>query len=238
MRAASPTGAVSACSSIRRSLARTRTYAVYPRDEAATPRCCPRSAPTCCSRRSVDEMYPAGRADPRLGRRRSATCSRASTGPASSPASPRSSASCCCRRCRMSPCSARRTTSSSWSSAAWCADLCIPTRIESVPTVREADGLALSSRNAYLSAEERRIAPALYRTLQRGRSGRLVRRRRGRTRRVGRGRAAARRLHAVDYVTVRDAQTLAPWQDRTRPGRVLAAARLGNTRLIDNVPLG
>jgi pantoate--beta-alanine ligase len=39
-------------------------------------------------------------------------------------------------------------------------------------------------------------------------------------------------------VTVRDAQTLALWQDPTHPGRVLAAARLGNTRLIDNVPLG
>ncbi len=44
-------------------------------------------------------------------------------------------------------------------------------------------------------------------------------------------------FEAVDYVAVRDAETLASWQDPTRPGRVLAAARLGNTRLIDNVPL-
>jgi pantoate--beta-alanine ligase len=42
----------------------------------------------------------------------------------------------------------------------------------------------------------------------------------------------------VDYLTVRDAATLRPWTDRARPGRVLAAARLGKARLIDNVPVG
>jgi pantoate--beta-alanine ligase len=117
-------------------------------------------------------------------------------------------------------------------------DLWIPCYIDGVPTVREADGLALSSRNAYLTPEQRQIAPALHRTLDAVASG------------VASGADAVERAEwgeaellragfdAVDYVAVRDAETLAPWQDPSRPGRVLAAARLGNTRLIDNVPLG
>jgi pantoate--beta-alanine ligase len=117
-------------------------------------------------------------------------------------------------------------------------DLWIPVRIEGVPTVREPDGLALSSRNAYLTPEQRRIAPALYHTLVAVASG------------VASGTDAVERAEwgeaellregfdAVDYVAVRDAETLTAWQEPTRPGRVLAAARLGNTRLIDNVPLG
>ena len=116
-------------------------------------------------------------------------------------------------------------------------DLWLPTRIEGVPTVREADGLALSSRNAYLTAEERQIAPALYRTLSSVAAG------------VASGADAVERAEwgeaellragfdAVDYVAVRDAYDLSSWQDPRRPGRVLAAARLGKTRLIDNVPL-
>jgi pantoate--beta-alanine ligase len=117
-------------------------------------------------------------------------------------------------------------------------DLWIPTRIEAVPTVREADGLALSSRNAYLTPEQRQVAPTLHRTLDAVASG------------VASGADAVDRAEwgeaellragfdAVDYVTVRDAETLALWPGPTRPGRVLAAARLGSTRLIDNVPLG
>jgi pantoate--beta-alanine ligase len=117
-------------------------------------------------------------------------------------------------------------------------DLWVPTRIEAVPTVREEDGLALSSRNAYLTPEQRRVAPALHRTLDAVASG------------VASGADAIDRAEwgeaellragfdAVDYVAVRDAETLALWQGPTRPGRVLAAARLGSTRLIDNVPLG
>jgi pantoate--beta-alanine ligase len=117
-------------------------------------------------------------------------------------------------------------------------DLWIPTRIEAVPTVREADGLALSSRNAYLTPEQRQVAPTLHRTLDAVASG------------VASGADAVDRAEwgeaellragfdAVDYVAVRDAETLALWQGPTRPGRVLAAARLGSTRLIDNVPLG
>jgi pantoate--beta-alanine ligase len=117
-------------------------------------------------------------------------------------------------------------------------DLWIPTRIEGVQTVRAPDGLALSSRNAYLTPEQRQIAPALHRMLDAVASG------------VASGTDAVERAEwgeaellragfdSVDYVAVRDAQTLALWQDPTHPGRVLAAARLGNTRLIDNVPLG
>jgi pantoate--beta-alanine ligase len=117
-------------------------------------------------------------------------------------------------------------------------DLWIPTRIEAVPTVREGDGLALSSRNAYLTPEQRQVAPTLHRTLDAVASG------------VASGADAIDRAEwgeaellragfdAVDYVAVRDAETLALWQGPTRPGRVLAAARLGSTRLIDNVPLG
>ena len=117
-------------------------------------------------------------------------------------------------------------------------DLCIATTIESVPTVREPDGLALSSRNAYLTPEQRRIAPALYGTLQAVASG--VSSGEDAVERAEWGEAELLRagFNSVDYVTVRDAQTLALWQDPTHPGRVLAAARLGNTRLIDNVPLG
>jgi pantoate--beta-alanine ligase len=117
-------------------------------------------------------------------------------------------------------------------------DLWIPTRIEAVPTVREVDGLALSSRNGYLTPEQRQVAPTLHRTLDAVASG------------VASGADAVDRAEwgeaellragfdAVDYVAVRDAETLALWQGPTRPGRVLAAARLGPTRLIDNVPLG
>jgi pantoate--beta-alanine ligase len=117
-------------------------------------------------------------------------------------------------------------------------DLSLPVRIHGEPTVREPDGLALSSRNAYLSAEERRIAPALHRTIgtvathvagganptQQSRWGTDILERCG--------------FAKVDYLEVRDAETLAPWPGPTRPGRVLAAARLGRTRLIDNVPVG
>ncbi|HKR20596.1 MAG TPA: pantoate--beta-alanine ligase, partial [Stellaceae bacterium] len=113
-------------------------------------------------------------------------------------------------------------------------DLDIPVRIESVPTVRESDGLALSSRNAYLSADERARAPLLQRTLREV------------ARDFAGGDAAApdRGIEAllaggfakVDYLAVRDAETLEPLRP-SRPARVLAAAWLGRTRLIDNVAL-
>jgi len=114
-------------------------------------------------------------------------------------------------------------------------DLDIPVAVAAVPTVREADGLALSSRNAYLTAAERAAAPALYRTL-----GAMAAR-------FAEGEDAAG-LEAwgqeelrtagftkIDYVAVRDAETLAPATGPDGPARVLGAAWLGKTRLIDNV---
>jgi pantoate--beta-alanine ligase len=115
------------------------------------------------------------------------------------------------------------------------ADLDIPVEVVGVPTVREADGLALSSRNAYLSAADRAIAPALHRALQAVADGL----------RQGRGpqelchRAAADLLAAgflsVDYVEARTADTLEILTRLDRPARILAAARLGGARLIDNI---
>jgi pantoate--beta-alanine ligase len=115
------------------------------------------------------------------------------------------------------------------------ADLDIPVRIEACPTVREADGLALSSRNAYLDAAQRTIAPVLYATL------------RDTADRIAGGEAAKSALNAacaaltgagfskVDYVALADAETLAPLKTLAGPARLLAAAWLGGTRLIDNV---
>ncbi|MGH7014566.1 MAG: pantoate--beta-alanine ligase [Stellaceae bacterium] len=113
-------------------------------------------------------------------------------------------------------------------------DLDIPVRIEGVPTVRESDGLALSSRNAYLSADERARAPLLHQTLREVARGF-----------AGGDRAAPERgirallaagFAKVDYLEVRDAETLDPPQS-SRPARVLAAVWLGRTRLIDNLAL-
>ncbi|HXP32207.1 MAG TPA: pantoate--beta-alanine ligase [Stellaceae bacterium] len=117
-------------------------------------------------------------------------------------------------------------------------DLDIPVRIEGVPTVREADGLALSSRNAYLSPEERRIAPALHRAL--AAVGERVRRDGvAPAAAAAEGRAALLRagFAKIDYLEICDAESLAPLERLDRPARVLAAAHLGKTRLIDNLTL-
>lgn len=117
-------------------------------------------------------------------------------------------------------------------------DLDIPVRIAGVPTVREADGLALSSRNAYLSAEERRIAPELARAL-RSAAAALAQDPKAVATELMCARAALERAgFAVEYVEVREADTLAPvTAEVMTPSRVLAAARLGSTRLIDNMPI-
>jgi pantoate--beta-alanine ligase len=117
-------------------------------------------------------------------------------------------------------------------------DLDIPVRIAGVPTVREADGLALSSRNAYLSPEERRIAPELARVL-RSAAMALAQDPKVVATELTRASAALDRAgFAVEYVEVREADTLAPvTAEVTAPSRVLAAASLGRTRLIDNMPV-
>lgn len=117
-------------------------------------------------------------------------------------------------------------------------DLDLPLAIKGVATVRENDGLAMSSRNAYLSAEERRVAPALYATL----SQLATDVREGGNVALLRAEASIALLAAgfakVDYIDVRDAATLAAYDPSAhRKGRVLAAAWLGKTRLIDNRPL-
>ncbi len=114
-------------------------------------------------------------------------------------------------------------------------DLGLAVAVHGVATVREPDGLALSSRNAYLDARERAIAPTLYRTLTA--LAEAVSGGAAPEAEAARGRAALldSGFAAVDYVALRDAETLAPVADPTRPARALAAARLGRARLIDNV---
>ncbi len=115
------------------------------------------------------------------------------------------------------------------------ADLDLPVHVIGAPTIRETDGLAMSSRNAYLSPQERKTAPALHRALQAAASAI----------RAGRSpqRACAEAMKglkmtgfATDYLQARQAASLAPLTaDYQGPIRLLAAARLGRTRLIDNI---
>jgi pantoate--beta-alanine ligase len=117
------------------------------------------------------------------------------------------------------------------------ADLDMPVRIVGGETVREPDGLALSSRNAYLGGDERRIAPALHATIAAVAQAAAG----GADPAEAEAKAALDLLAAgftkVDYVAVRDGENLQPWTGAERPGRVLAAAWLGGTRLIDNVEI-
>ncbi|MFN4143420.1 pantoate--beta-alanine ligase [Aestuariivirga sp.] len=115
-------------------------------------------------------------------------------------------------------------------------DLDLPIEVIGIPTVREEDGLAKSSRNVYLSKSERQQALAIYRNLVNAAD------------RIRAGvnpqtatRSATRTLMAlgfkVDYVSARNAETLAIPQHRDEPMRLIAAAWLGKTRLIDNIPV-
>ncbi|MGE0157992.1 MAG: pantoate--beta-alanine ligase [Gemmatimonadales bacterium] len=117
-------------------------------------------------------------------------------------------------------------------------DLDIPVHVEGVATVREPDGLALSSRNAYLTAEERRIAPALHRAIRAVAQGVEAGASPEGECALARDALLREGFREVDYVAVRDAETLEPVADASRPARVLAAARLGRARLIDNVAVG
>ncbi|NEU10656.1 pantoate--beta-alanine ligase [Methylobacterium sp. BTF04] len=118
-------------------------------------------------------------------------------------------------------------------------DLDIPVSIEGVPTLREPDGLALSSRNRYLGPQERAQAPRLHAVLARIAEGLVAGKPADPL--VAQGRAAleAAGFGPVQYLEVRDADSLAPVPDVSGgPVRVLAAAYLGTTRLIDNVAAG
>jgi pantoate--beta-alanine ligase len=116
-------------------------------------------------------------------------------------------------------------------------DLCMPVNVVGVSTVRADDGLALSSRNGFLSAAQRRVAPLLHQTLLDCREA------------IACGfdnflqlesHARMQLLQAgfvPDYFAIRDARTLKAVTDETEEVAILAAARLGSTRLIDNVQL-
>jgi pantoate--beta-alanine ligase len=116
-------------------------------------------------------------------------------------------------------------------------DLDIPVRIVVCPTVRESDGLALSSRNSYLSAEERRQAPALFEALACAEE--MVRRGGAKAADVAAAirEALAARAPAgsVEYVKIVDPRTLADVELARPPALVALAVRFGRTRLIDNV---
>jgi pantoate--beta-alanine ligase len=115
------------------------------------------------------------------------------------------------------------------------ADLCLPVEIIGAPTVRESDGLAMSSRNQYLTPAERQLAPRIFATLESA------------TRRLGSGeddfaaieRAAIESLTAAglrpDYFSIRNAQDLSPPHADTRHLVVLTAVRMSRARLIDNL---
>jgi pantoate--beta-alanine ligase len=114
-------------------------------------------------------------------------------------------------------------------------DLDIPVRIEGVPTVREIDGLALSSRNIYLSPEERRVAPRLHQVLT-DTAAVLRERPASVAPALAAGSATLNGVgFVVDYLELRDTADLSPMSALDRPGRLLAAARLGHPRLIDNI---
>jgi pantoate--beta-alanine ligase len=116
-------------------------------------------------------------------------------------------------------------------------DLHIPVRIIGGTTVREPDGLALSSRNRYLKPDERARAPRLHQALQA--CADAIRAGADPAQAVEEARRAlASAGFEVDYVEARDAETLAPLSAGGQsPIRLLAAARLGRTRLIDNIPV-
>ncbi|MFN2543883.1 MAG: pantoate--beta-alanine ligase [Actinomycetota bacterium] len=117
-------------------------------------------------------------------------------------------------------------------------DLGFPVDVVGCPTVREPDGLALSSRNVYLSPEERSAATCLYRALETAadivghgeRDARVVRKEMA-------GQIQAEPLAELDYAAIVDEGSFAEVQELVRPARALIAARVGPARLIDNVLL-
>ena len=115
-------------------------------------------------------------------------------------------------------------------------DLLLPVEIAPVPTVRAPDGLAMSSRNRFLTPQERAAAPALYAALCEA------------ARKIAGGAPVTDSLHQAetavtsagmrpDYLALVDAQSLKPLEVLSHPARIISAARLGTVRLLDNVPV-
>jgi pantoate--beta-alanine ligase len=118
------------------------------------------------------------------------------------------------------------------------ADLSFPVSVVECPTVREPDGLAMSSRNTYLAPEERRAARCLSRGLHRAAALLEDGERAAQVLRTAMwAEVGAEPLAELDYAVVADEATLDPVDVVERPARALVAARIGKTRLIDNVKL-
>lgn len=115
-------------------------------------------------------------------------------------------------------------------------DLDIPVEIVGVPTVRDKNGLALSSRNAYLSAQEYDVAIQLNKILL-GMAANAKNADHAVLESEGRQSLLDAGFQSVDYITIRDAQTLLQADNNTTNLRILAAAMLGKARLIDNIPV-
>jgi pantoate--beta-alanine ligase len=113
------------------------------------------------------------------------------------------------------------------------ADLEINTRVVIVPTERESDGLAMSSRNVYLSPAEREAAPSLHHALQALRLAMAMGR--GKSDAIAAARSRLDPIAQADYFDVVDANTFAPIDTLTPPAFVIGAARFGPTRLLDNL---
>jgi pantoate--beta-alanine ligase len=118
-------------------------------------------------------------------------------------------------------------------------DLALPTEVIACPTVREPDGLALSSRNVHLSPAERAAAPVLHRALLAARDAHARGERSAEAlRSLMRDVIAAEPLADIDYVSVADGMSLAELEVVDGPALLSLAVRFGATRLIDNEPIG
>jgi pantoate--beta-alanine ligase len=117
------------------------------------------------------------------------------------------------------------------------ADLGIPVEIVGVPTMREADGLALSSRNAYLSGDQRQHAVALPTSLKEARAAILGGTPAGAALQQAKQTLVDAGFLRIDYLALVDAATLEPLEEPRGEMRLIAAAVIGTTRLIDNLPV-
>lgn len=115
------------------------------------------------------------------------------------------------------------------------ADLNLPVEIVACETLREADGLAMSSRNARLSAKARAVAPALLAAMQQAAQSIRAGHAPEQALDAARQQVLAAGFERVEYIELRDPQSLLPADDPTRPLRMLAAAWLDGVRLIDNI---